>query len=513
MKVVTTDDLINIDKKTIEKIPSILLMEHVASEIFYLLLRRHRKLLYNKTVYIFSSVGGNGGDGLAIARYLIKNGYDVNIYITGNLDRVNKDTYANFNILKSMNADITYLNSEETVRESVESIEKKSIVLDSLFGTGGNRPLEGIQKLLIDKLNDLDVIRIAIDMPSGLASKINDNENIYSCFKAHETYTVCFAKDIFFLYRTREYIGKLFIIKSVFPDHILDSWEYKAKLIDYNEKININRNAFFSKREQGMLAIIAGSGNYIGAAILSAHAAYRLGVGYIRLYVPNGIVKNIRDAVMSTMPEIVIIGVGQENQMYFTENDVDIVNDINKNDACIIGSGIGREMPTEVFVNTVIKQINIPTVIDADALYLMFESTLHELNHNFILTPHIYEFEKLTRINHIEALENPYDALLKYRQKTNAALILKDAVSFLMHYDDIYINYNPNVSMGKAGMGDVLAGFIGALLARRLNELDASKLALIIQAKSFRILSKKLGNDYIQPSDLADISYRILKRI
>ena len=82
-----------------------------------------------------------------------------------------------------------------------------------------------------------------------------------------------------------------------------------------------------------------------------------------------------------------------------------------------------------------------------------------------------------------------------------------------MHYDDIYINYNPNVSMGKAGMGDVLAGFIGALLARRLNELDASKLALIIQAKSFRILSKKLGNDYIQPSDLADISYRILKRI
>ncbi|WP_297203101.1 NAD(P)H-hydrate dehydratase [uncultured Brachyspira sp.] len=513
MKVVTTDDLINIDKKTIEKIPSILLMEHVASEIFYLLLRRHRQLLYYKTVYIFSSVGGNGGDGLAIARYLIKNGYNVSIYITGNLDRVNKDTYANFNILKSIDTDITYLDSEEAVREAVESIEKKSIVIDSLFGTGGNRPLEGIQKLLIDKLNDLDVVRIAIDMPSGLASKINDRENIHTCFKADETYTVCFAKDIFFLYITREYIGKLFVIKSVFPNSILDSWGYKAKLIDYNEKININRNAFFSKREQGMLAIIAGSSNYIGAAILSAHAAYRMGAGYIRLYVPNGIVKSIRNAVMSKMPEIVIIGVGKEDQLYFTENDINIVSDINKSDACIIGSGIGREMPTEVFVNSVIKQINIPTVIDADALYLMFESTLNELNHNFILTPHIYEFEKLTHINHIEALENPYEALSKYRQKTKAAVILKDAVSFLMHYDDIYINYNPNVSMGKAGMGDVLSGFIGALLARRLNELDASKLALIIQAKSFKILSKKVGSDYIQPSDLADISYKILKRI
>ena len=513
MKVVTTEDLINIDKKTTEKIPSILLMEHVASEIFYLLLKRHRKLLYTKTVYIFSSVGGNGGDGLAIGRYLIQNGYDVKIYITGNLDRVNKDTYANFNILKSMNVDISYLGSEEDVYNAVENIERKSIVLDSLFGTGGNRPLEGIQKALIDNLNEIDVLRIAIDIPSGLASKINDYDNVNSCFKADETYTVCFAKDIFFLYRTREYIGKLFMIKSIFPESILDSWGYKAKLIDYNEKININRNAFFSKREQGMLSIVAGSDDYIGAAVLSVHAAYRLGVGYIRLYVPNGIVKNIRDAITPSMPEVVIIGVGEENQRYFTENDIEIVNYINRSSACIIGSGLGRNMDTEVFINSILKQITVPTVIDADALYLMFESTLNELGNNFILTPHIYEFEKLTQINHIETLENPYASLLRYRQKTNATIILKDAVSFLMHNNDIYINYNPRSSMGKAGMGDVFAGFIGALLARKINVLDASKLALIIQARAFNILSKKFGNDYIQPKDLANISYKILKRI
>ncbi|PTY39894.1 NAD(P)H-hydrate dehydratase [Brachyspira hampsonii] len=513
MKVVTTEDLINIDKKTVEKIPSILLMEHVASEIFYLLVKRHRKLLYQKTVYIFSSVGGNGGDGLAIARYLIKNGYEVKIYITGNLDRVNKDTYSNFNILKSMNIDINYLGSEEDVISATENIERKSIVLDSLFGTGGNRPLEGIQKTLIDSLNKLDVLRIAIDIPSGLASKINDYDNVHVCFKAHETYTICFAKDIFFLYRTREYIGKLFIIKSIFPNEILNNWGYKAKLIDYNDKIHINRNSLYSKREQGMLAIVAGSNNYIGAAVLAVNAAYRLGVGYIRLYVPKGIVKNIRDAVIPSMPEIVIIGVGEENQQFFTENDIEIVNDINKSDACIIGSGIGRDMSTEIFVNSILKQINIPTVIDADALYLMFESTLNELKNNFIITPHIYEFEKLTQINHIEALENPYQALLRYRQKTNASIVLKDAVSFLMYENDIYINYNPRESMGKAGMGDVFAGFIGALLARKLNILDASKLALIIQAKSFNMLSKKFGNDYIQPKDLANISYKILKRI
>lgn len=518
MKVVTVEELINIDKKTTEKIPSILLMEHVASEIFYLLIKRHRKALYNKCVHIFSSVGGNGGDGLAIARYLIKNGYNVKVYLTGNIDRVNKDTYINFNILKDMEIDIVYLGSEEKVFEILENIEEGDIVVDSLFGTGGNRALGGIEKLLIDKLNSLNIIRVAIDIPSGLSSKINDFENINICFKAHETYTICFAKDIFFLYETREYIGKLFIIKSIFPKEILDNSEYKALLINYNDKklieeIKIKRNAFFSKREQGNLAIVAGSSDYIGAAVLSVNAAYRSGIGFIRLYVPKGIAEIVKNIIIPQMPEVIIIGVGEDNQKYFSENDTIIANDINKSDACVIGSGIGRDMSTEVFINSILKQINIPTVIDADALYLMFQNTLEELQENFILTPHIYEFEKLTGINHIEALKNPYNSLSIFREKTKASIILKDAVSFFMKDNDIYINYNPTVSMGKAGMGDILAGFIGSFLARKLNIVESSKLSLMIQSKAFNKAAKIFGSDSIQPKDLTLYASKILKRI
>ena len=502
MKVVSTEELIAIDKKTTEKIPSILLMEHVALDIFNLLLERYAETLNNHFVHIFSSVGGNGGDGFAVARYLIKNGYNVNVYITGNLDKVNKDTYANFNILKG---------SEENVYEAIELIEENDIVLDSLFGTGGRRPLGGIQKLLVDSLNELNIIRIAIDIPSGLYSKIDESSN--SCFKADETYTVCFAKDIMFLYNTREYIGDLFIIKSIFPQSILDEASYAANLIDYDENIDIVRSAFYSKREQGKLAIVCGSYEYTGACILSAKAAYRSGVGYIRLYVPKAILQIVRNAVMIDMPEIVVIGVGGDDNKYFTADDLYIADDINKSDACIIGSGIGRDMSTEVFINSILKQINVPTVIDADALYLMFQSTLSELDSNFLLTPHIYEFEKLIGINHIEALSNPYNALRKFRESTKANIILKDAVSFLMNDDDIYINYNPTVSMGKAGMGDVLAGFVGAFLARKLQMLEASKLALILQSKSFLEASKKLGNDSVQAKDVAYFQSKILKRM
>ena len=349
-------------------------------------------------------------------------------------------------------------------------------------------------------------------MPSGLQSKINDYDNINTCFKAHETYTVCFAKDIFFLYKTREYIGKLFVIKSIFPKDILDNAEYKALLINYKEKIKIRRSAFFSKREQGNLAIVAGSLDYIGAAVLSISAAYRSGVGYIRLYVPKGIEKTIKNIIISQMPEIVIIGVGEENQKYFMESDIWVANDINKSDACIIGSGIGRDISTEVFINSILKQINIPAVVDADALYLMFQNTLEELSENFILTPHIYEFEKLIGINHIEVLENPYNSLSIFREKTKASLILKDAISFFMKDNEIFINYNPTVSMGKAGMGDVLAGFLGSFLARKLDIIQASKLALTIQAKSFEYAAKKFGNDFVQPKDLTFYASKILNK-
>ena len=309
-----------------------------------------------------------------------------------------------------------------------------------------------------------------------------------------------------------------FIIKSIFPKEILDNSEYKALLINYNDKklreeIKIKRNAFFSKREQGNLAIVAGSSDYIGAAVLSVNAAYRSGVGFIRLYVPKGIAEIVKNIIIPQMPEVVIIGVGEDNQKYFNENDTIIVNDINKSDACIIGSGIGRDMSTEVFINSILKQINIPTVIDADALYLMFQNTLEELQENFILTPHIYEFEKLTGINHIEALKNPYNSLSIFREKTKASIILKDAVSFFMKDNDIYINYNPTVSMGKAGMGDILAGFIGSFLARKLNIVESAKLSLMIQSKGFNKAAKIFGNDSIQPKDLTLYASKILKRI
>lgn len=511
MKIVTTEDMRSIDIETIEKIPSILLMEHVASDIFKLIKKKHGKSLKKNETYIFASVGGNGGDGLAIARYMIEEHFKVNVFLIGDLNKIHKDTYSNYSILKTMGVHVYTINEEEETHKLLKTIKNDSFVIDALYGTGGVRPLEGITKLLVSELNKMYIYRISVDMPSGLISLIESANAI--CFKAHETYTICFPKDIFFLYNTREYIGKLFTVKSIFPKYILKKQKEKAKLITNKENINIKRSAFFSKREQGMISIIAGSHEFPGASILVASAIYRLGTGYIRLYVPSSISKLIKQIIFPIMPEIVIIPIGEENQKCFTEKDLSLAKDINKNSALVIGSGLGRNISTGIFINSILKQIEIPTVIDADALFLMSENTLSSINKNFILTPHIYEFEKLTKINHIEALKDPYKSLREFRERTEASILLKDAISFLMYENDIFVNYKPTISMGKAGMGDVLAGFIGAFLARGLSIPDAVKLSLIIQNKSFKAASLIYGEDSVEPSDMPLEASKILKKL
>lgn len=517
MNVVTTDTMQSLDYHTINSmnISSTLLMENAARGCFLHLINRHHKIMKNNNVHIFAGVGGNGGDGLAIARFLREEGYQVHVYIVGKLEKMHADTKYNFNILKYYSQiEVFHLTDEYSTLEIIKKIKNNSLVIDALYGTGLSKPIHGISKILIEELNKNETIKkIAIDIPSGLKNLIDDDNAL--CFKAHETYTIGLPKDIFFLLNTRSYIGKLKIINSIFPKSLLKNAESKAKLLTKNyKKIKINKDPFLSKREQGMISVIASSEKYIGTSILIANALYRLGVGYIRIFAPSAAANILKQIILSEMPEIVITGVGDENAKYFTENDTDFLSNINNHTACIIGPGIGRDDSTANFVNKALRILKVPTVVDADALFLIEKDTLKGLTENFILTPHIYEFEKMTAMNRYEVLNNPYKYLDEFRENiSSATLVLKDAISFLMHKHSIFINNNATHGMGKAGMGDVFAAILGGMLARGLNIKDALIASVFIQNYSFNISSKMFTAESVEPLDVAKNCYIAIKQL
>ncbi len=481
MNVVSIESMQNIDKKSIEQygITSIMLMEYAGKNIFLKLIKHQKCKLYNKPLNIFCGVGGNGGDGLVVARYAIERSIKTNIYCIGDIIKSHKDFLINYNILLSMNVDIIFID-ESNIENILNNIEEDSIVLDAIFGTGINKILEGMAKKVVEALNRLKVFRVAIDIPTALATLLEDEHAI--CFKADYTYTVGLPKDIFFKYPLSKYIGKLLVVNTLFPKKLLEE-KTNIKLISKPllKNIKTDENPFNSKREQGMLSIVAGSENYLGAALLASLVSYRLSLGYIRLYVVGSIFDRISLSLLSKAPEIVVIPVGDKNTKYFGIENLGIIKDINKSSACVFGCGIGQESQTHYFANQFVNQINIPTVIDADALYLLDRDNIKSLNKNFILTPHIYEYSKITNENARDILKEPYASLANFKKMSNASIILKDAISFAMVDDDIYINYNPTYGMGKAGMGDMFAGIIASMLAKGFDISSSIILSFYIQ--------------------------------
>lgn len=520
MNIITTETMINIDRETINNsLPSILLMETVAYDMFRLIEKKHKSKLKNYGINIFSGIYGNGGDGLAIARYFIKNKYKTNIFLVGESEKLKGDTLFNYNALKNMGVRINNIDSEDSVLEYTKKIKNKSLIIDSLFGIGLSREIDGFYKSLIVSLNKKEgCLKIAIDLPSGLSNLIKNKNAV--CFKADETYTVALPKDIFFLLNTREYIGEIFAVASVFDKNKLITSKHSAKLITskYIKNIKLNRSSFSSKREQGIVSIIAGSYDYAGAALLTASAVYGLGAGYIKLFVPDGISEIIKQTVLKKMPEVVVVSVGENREKYFTESALEkVLKETEKSNSVILGCGLSRDDETKKFVNKLIPKLNMQVVVDADALALLENNTLKNMGNNFVITPHIYEFQKISGIAPEETLNRPYQTLQNFREKTNANTLLKDSISFFMDREsvneDIYVNYSPMKSMGKAGMGDVLAGFIGTFLARGLTIKEAVILSLFIQKNTFKLCSYLYGEDTVEPSHLAEKSGVILKKI
>ncbi|CDZ75183.1 hypothetical protein ING2D1G_1043 [Peptoniphilus sp. ING2-D1G] len=159
---ISVEEMKKADRRAIEhyKIPSIVLMENAALAFF----DEVKDMSHKFTV--ICSTGNNGGDGLAIARHLLLNNKDIKIYIIGNMAKMSEDFKINFNILKKLNADIKIL--EEGNLKYLEKDLRESVAIDSIFGTGLSRKVEGLYAQTINTINDFAKSTVAVDIASGL---------------------------------------------------------------------------------------------------------------------------------------------------------------------------------------------------------------------------------------------------------------------------------------------------------------------------------------------------------
>ncbi len=123
--------------------------------------------------YVFCSVGNNGGDGLAVARDIYNEDRFVKVYVIGKIEKASTDFKINYDILKKLDVELEFVDENTKF-----DITENDLIVDSIFGTGLKRDIEGIYKYVIDMINDTQAFVVSVDMPSGLDSDENKIHNV-----------------------------------------------------------------------------------------------------------------------------------------------------------------------------------------------------------------------------------------------------------------------------------------------------------------------------------------------
>lgn len=206
MKKVTAQQMNSIDDFCIKAIgiPGIVLMENAALKV----LENIDLNRYNDFT-IVSGVGNNGGDGLAVGRHLSVKGKKVDIFIVGDIKKGSKDFATNYSILRNMNLYIRHISRREDLKSLQKSIESSQLTIDSIFGTGLSRKVEGLFQRSISIINKNSNSILSIDIPSGLNS--DTGEVLNSCINADRTVTFQLLKKGLVENDGKKYAGEIVV--------------------------------------------------------------------------------------------------------------------------------------------------------------------------------------------------------------------------------------------------------------------------------------------------------------
>jgi len=491
-KLFETSKIRELDAYTIENEPitSIDLVERAANVFVNEFCRRYTS--HHTRIYVFAGQGNNGADALAIARLLNEQGYYVFTYLINPTGMLSPECETNKNRLKSED----YQRLIEIEKKFIPpKLEPQDIIIDGIFGSGLNRPLEGGFAKIVDYINHSESTVVSIDIPSGLFGDDNKNNNPQHIIQADLTLTFEFPKLSFLMPENAMYVGEWKELPiGIHPDAYVKTKTSYGLITDEDVASLIKkRERFAHKGDFGHALLIAGSAGKMGAAVLAAKGCLRSGAGLLTAHIPG------RGEVIlqTTLPEAMVEL--DKNANYVTE-----LPDISIYDTIGIGPGIGKADETRKLLQKLLETAHAqPLVIDADGLNLIAENNelLHHLPEGTILTPHVGEFDRLTGSS-----DNAYERIQKARSiaaEQKICIILKGAYTAVCTPTGrIFFNTSGNPGMATAGSGDVLTGIILGLLSQGYRPEEASVIGVYLHGVAGDLAAANLSEENMIADDI-----------
>ena len=466
MKLVTSSQMRNIDKKTIEGIgiPGLELMEKAGKGVA-LAAKEMLGEVKKKKAAIFCGRGNNGGDGFVVGRYLSEWGAEVQFYLTAKTEEVKGDAKTNLEKAEKLGLPITEVLKKEEIPSKIEV----DLIVDALFGTGFTGEITGYVKDIVELTNSSCAPVLSVDVPSGLHA--DTGEFTGPRIKAQRTVTMALPKMGHFFFPGKEMSGEVLVVDIGVPHHVVEEENINLNLMTEKEvkKMLPQRPKDAYKGTCGRVVLIAGSTGMTGAASLASLSSLRAGAGMAILGIPqtlNPILEiKLTEVMTKPLPDVrkkgalALRGLGEVREL------------LKWGDCCAIGPGLGQHSETIELVRRLVSKINIPTVIDADGLNAIAKdvSILKECQAPLILTPHIGELSRLNGVPIGKIAKDRIKYASDFAKEYNCVLVFKGAPTIISEPGgQTYVNPTGNAGMASAGSGDVLTGIMVGFLAQML---------------------------------------------
>ena len=521
MRVVTAEEMRQIDKQTIEEIgvPGIVLMEAAATAVFRSIQRNFPECRH---VGVIVGKGNNGGDGLALARQLAHAGYTVQIVLVSSPERFTGDALTNLQVVRKLGLSVVEILSESELKTLGTEIVSCDLIVDAIFGTGLRGGIEGYVKDVIDWLNSANRPIVAIDLPSGLNADTGVVEG--GCICADRTVTLGLPKRGTLLYPGAQRVGALEIADIGFPRCVVESQEICVNRIQHHQAADWipSRPTYSHKGSYGRVFVLAGSTGMTGAAVLASQAALRAGAGLVTLGLPKSL-NSIAEAKLSEvmtapLPETT------EGSLALTAKP-EILEFIERTSSVLaIGPGLSQHPETVDLIQGLLHETDRPSVIDADGLNALADgkinrsqshitNLLSSLPSQSVLTPHPGEMARLTGLSVPDIEQDRIGVAQEFSQEHGVTLILKGVPTVIaLDTGEIWINSTGNPGMATGGMGDVLTGLIAGLTAQGVSISESGVLGAYLHGLAGDISAEKTGEHGLIAGDVLEAIPEAIER-
>lgn len=473
MIIVTPEQMQAIDRETIEVrgLPGLVLMENAARSVL-------PHIPVGRTAVLVGP-GNNGGDGLVIARALWEAGVEVLAVL------LSESGSQDWTTQKTLAVEWGLPMVEMPGGEELENILFQSdVIVDCLFGTGLDRPLEGDYALAVDCSNGASAFRLAVDIPSGIHGSTGQVLGI--AFQANRTVTFGYPKWGHVLQPGHSFTGELQVTQPGFhPEALAMAGEVRLTSPDIAVELVPHNWPTMHKGDNGRLLLCTGSEQFPGAGILSTLGALRGGAGLVTHWAPD----SLRTTLNTVVPEALLLNRDETPRLPTF-------------DAIVLGSGLGEAAAG--LTPTLLKEYDGPIVVDADSLPYVSALESDDRGH-LVLTPHPGEMASLLGCSVATVEEDRLGVALRAAAELGCVVCLKGAPTVIASPDGrALVNSTGNAVLAQGGSGDVLAGLIGAYLSFGMKLFEAAAGAAFVHGLAADLLIEEAGPRGVPASRVAD---------